>query len=140
MPTPRAWAVDEDPIVHDNVWAAIYDEHLNVVVAAQELATNSANAIAATDGSGFVVAWGNYSNTPTVVQSAYIASTGTVTPITVPSLGGSPSLWTMVTRDTQPPRFATQLTHGIGENLSVGIVNPARPHLFAGRNDFVPCR
>ena len=46
----------------------------------------------------------------------------------------------IVMRDSQPPRFATQLTHGIGENLSVGIVNPARLHLFAGRYDFVPCR
>jgi hypothetical protein len=100
----------------DDVWVAIFDSSLTVKVAPQLVAMSAANAVVATDGSGFVVAYETEGGTVDL-GAVYVAADGTVTSQPVPAMTGTPAQWAMVTRAGQPVLVWT-MSGGSGPNLS----------------------
>jgi hypothetical protein len=100
----------------DDVWVAIFDPTLAVKVTAKQIAANAANAVVATDGTGFVVAYEN-EVTPATLGALYVAADGTVSARAIASVSGTPSKWAMVARAGQPVLVWT-VTGATGPNLT----------------------
>ena len=95
-----AWHA-KDVTDDDDVWFELRDASLKPVTVPTKLATFSSDAVAASDGTSFWVAFDTYSPT-TALGLVQITPAGVVTPQTVTGSGGTPTQWAMVPRGTQP--------------------------------------
>jgi hypothetical protein len=99
----------------DEVWIALFDSKLQQRVPPMSIATSSSNAVVASDGTGFWLAWS--SSKPTNhLDGAHVAVDGTVTPRPIVGTTGTPGKWAMVERGTQPVLVWTEVG-GSGPDL-----------------------
>jgi hypothetical protein len=109
-----AWHA-KDAMGNDEVWIALFDSALKQVVPAMSIAKSASDAVVASDGTGFWLAWDSYTGT-SHLDGAHVSIDGTVTPRPITRTTGTPGKWTMVERGTQPVLVWNEVG-GSGPNL-----------------------
>lgn len=104
----------------DDIYFEIRDPSLNLI-GTQKLAKASAfQAVAASDGDGFLVVWDNYVPADHL-EAVYIDATGAMTTRSVFQTGGKPAKWAMTQRLGQPALVWVE-NGGSGPNLYIDPV------------------
>jgi hypothetical protein len=99
----------------DDVWFELYNSDLTPKTPPMLIAPAAANAVVASDGTGFWLTWQAYSPA-SHLDGAHVATDGTTTARPVTGTTGTPGKWAMLARDTQPVLVWTEIG-GSGPDL-----------------------